>query len=104
VRPGRLGIALLLSVPDERVGELLTLSVRLEGPGGELVGLADRDAELEGTLMAEAPPEDWSLGFQLVPLAFNLDELLLEQEGAHVLIVEVDGQPGARVPFAVSVG
>jgi hypothetical protein len=109
VRPGRLGIAILLTVPDARVGELIRLSVRLEGPGGDAVGLADMAsdahvaAELEGTLVAEAEPGQGALGFQLVPLAFNLDGLRLEHEGAHALVVEVDGLPGVRVPFAVSV-
>jgi hypothetical protein len=110
VAPGRLGIGVLLSIPLARVGERIPLALRLEGPDGEPVPLAEPGsetligAELEGTLLAEPLPEGSPLDFQVVPLAFNLDGLRLESEGEHALIVEVDGVVAARVPFAVSVG
>jgi hypothetical protein len=92
------------------VDERIPLALRLEGPDGEPVPLAEPGsetliaAELEGTLLAEPVPEGSPLDFQVVPLAFNLDGLRLESEGEHALIVEVDGVLAARVPFAVSVG
>jgi hypothetical protein len=109
VHPGRLGIGVLLSVPLTRTDERIPLAVRLEGPQGEPVALADLTAdtlvaaELEGSLVADPAPADSPLDFQIVPLAFNLDGLRLESEGAHALIVEVDGVVAARVPFAVSI-
>jgi hypothetical protein len=109
VHPGRLGIGVLLSVPLSRTDEQIPLGVRLEGPQGEPVALADLTtdtlvtAELEGTLVAEPVPPGSPLGFQVVPLAFNLDGVRLEAEGEHAVIVEVDGVVAARVPFAVSV-
>jgi hypothetical protein len=108
--PGRVGIGVLLSVPLTRVDERIPLAVRLEGPHGEPVPLADYQsdmlvaAELEGSLVAEPAPPDSPLDFQLVPLAFNLDGLRLEAEGEYALIVEVDDVVATRVPFAVSVG
>jgi hypothetical protein len=110
VAPGRLGVGVLLSIPLDRVGERIPLALRLEGPDGTPVPLAEPGsesllaAELEGTLVAEPVPEGSPLGFQVVPLAFNLDGLRLEAEGEHALIVEIDGTLAARVPFAVSVG
>jgi hypothetical protein len=109
VHPGRLGIGVLLSVPLSRTDESIPLGVRLEGPSGEPVALADLTsealvaAELEGSLVAEPVPPGSPLDFQVVPLAFNLDGLRLEAEGEHALIVEVDGVVAARVPFAVSI-
>jgi hypothetical protein len=109
VHPGRLGIGVLLSVPLTRTEERIPLGVRLEGPQGEPVTLADLSsdalvvAELEGSLVAEPAPPGSPLDFQVVPLAFNLDGIRLEAEGEHALIVEVDGVVAARVPFAVSI-
>jgi hypothetical protein len=107
--PGRVGAGLLLTVPNTRVGQRIHLTLRLEGPDGEPLGLiADPDAQLlvaaeaEGALVAEAPPAS-GLDHQIVPLAFNLDGLRLVSDGVHALVVEVDGLPGARVPFAVLV-
>ena len=60
-------------------------------------------AEAEGELVAEPPPDGSPLGAQLVPLAFNLDGVRIEQAGAHDVIVEVDGAEAARVTFAVMV-
>jgi hypothetical protein len=108
--PGRVGIGVLLSVPLSRTEERIPLGVRLEGPHGDPVPLADTDsdllvaAELEGSLVAEPAPADSPLDFQVVPLAFNLDGLRLETAGEYALIVEVDGEIAARVPFAVTVG
>jgi hypothetical protein len=109
VRPGRLGIGLLLTVPHSRAGERIALAVRVEGPPGAPVALDDAGpeapvAELEGGLVAEPIPEGSPLDFQVVPLAFNVDGVRLEAEGAYALVVEVDGEPAARVPFAVVVG
>src|SRR3954452_24255572 len=107
--PGRVGIGVLLSVPLTRADERIPLGVRLEGPHGEPVPLADYEsdmlvaAELEGSLVAEPAPPDSPLDFQVVPLAFNLDGLRLESEGEYALIVEVDGEVASLVPFAVSV-
>jgi hypothetical protein len=109
VHPGRLGIGVLLSVPLSRTDEQIPLGVRLEGPQGEPVALADLTAdtlvtaELEGTLVAEPVPPGSPLDFQVVPLAFNLDGVRLEAAGEHAVVVEVDGAVAARVPFAVSV-
>jgi hypothetical protein len=109
VYPGRLGIAVLLSIPLARVDEKIPIGLRLEGPAGEPVPLAEPGsetliaAELEGSLLAEPAPPGSPLDFQIVPLAFNLDGLWLESEGEHALIVDVDGAIAARVPFAVSV-
>ena len=108
--PGRVGIGVLLSVPLTRADEQIPLAVRIEGPHGEPVPLADYQsdtlvaAELEGSLVAEPAPPGSPLDFQVVPLAFNLDGLRLESEGEYALIVEVDDVVAARVPFAVSVG
>jgi hypothetical protein len=109
VAPGRLGIGVLLSIPRTRVDERIQLALRLEGPDGEPVPLAEPGsetliaAELEGSLVAEPAPPDSPLDFEVVPLAFNLDGLRLESEGEHAVIVEVDGVLAARVAFAVSV-
>jgi hypothetical protein len=108
VSPGRLGIGLLLTVPHTRAGERIALSIRVEGPRGE-VQLADLTADapvaaLEGLLVAEPAPETSPLDFQVVPLGFNLDGVRLEAEGAYALVVELDGEAAARVPFAVTVG
>lgn len=107
-QPGRLGIGLLLSVPAERAGEPISLLLRVDGPDGQPVALsldpdtgALRSAHLEGTLVAEPPPPDSPLECQIVPLAFNVDGVRLEAPGLHVLVVDVDGKPAARVPFAV---
>jgi hypothetical protein len=108
--PGRVGIGVLLSVPRTRTEERIPLGVRIEGPDGEPVPLADYAAdmlvaaELEGSLVAEPAPADSPLDFQVVPLAFNLDGLRFEVAGEYALIVEVDGVVAARVAFAVSVG
>jgi hypothetical protein len=106
--PGRLGIGLLLSVPHARAGERIALAVRVEGPRGDPVPLADLAsdalvAELEGSLVAEPVPEQPKLDHQVVPLGFNLDGVRLESEGVHALVIEIDGEPAARVPFVVSV-
>ncbi len=108
--PGRLGVGLLISVPSERSGQPIALSLRIAGPDGESVALlANPDgqtlvaAEAAGTLVAEAAPDGSPLAAQLVPLAFNLDGLRLEHEGAHELIVEADGVEAARATFAVMV-
>ncbi len=108
--PGRLGVGLLISVPTERAGDPIALSLRLTGPDGNPVALVTGPhsetliaAEAEGTLVAEPPPEGTPLSAQLVPLAFNLDGLRIELAGTHELIVEVDGAEAARVPFAVMV-
>jgi hypothetical protein len=99
-----------MSIPRTRVDEQIPLAVRLEGPDGEPVPLAEPGsetlmaAELTGSLMAEPAPPGSPLDFQVVPLAFNLDGLRLESEGEHALIIEVDGVLAVRVPFAVSVG
>jgi hypothetical protein len=108
VSPGRLGIGLLLTVPHTRAGERIALSIRVEGPRGE-VQLADLASDapvaaLEGLLVAEPAPETSPLDFQVVPLGFNLDGVRLEAEGAYALVVELDGEAAARVPFAVTVG
>ena len=109
--PGRVAIGLLLSVPESRAGDRIPLGVRLEGPRGDPVALAAGEAEAEslvaqmqGALVAEPVPEESPLDFQMVPLAFNLDGVRLEAEGEHALVVELDGEPAARVPFAVIVG
>ena len=108
VAPGRLGIGVLLSIPLTRLGERIPLALRMEGPDGSPVALAEPGsedlvaAELEGSLQAE-PPAPGSLDFQVMPLAFNLDGVRLLAEGEHAVIIEVDGVLGARVPFAVSV-
>jgi hypothetical protein len=110
VAPGRLGIGVLLSIPLVRVGDRIPLALRMEGPDGAPVALAEPgsedliSAELEGTLQSEPPPAGSPLDFQVMPLAFNLDGVRLEAEGEHAVIVEVDGVLAARVPFAVSVG
>jgi hypothetical protein len=110
VSPGRLGVGVLMSIPSARVDEQIPLALRLEGPDGEPVPLAEPGsetlmaAELEGSLLAEPAPEGSPLDFQVVPLAFNLDGLRLESEGEHALIIEVDGVLAVRVPFAVSIG
>jgi hypothetical protein len=110
VSPGRLGVGVLMTIPRSRVDEQIPLVVRLEGPDGEPVPLAEPGsetlmaAELEGALLAEHAPAGSPLDFQMVPLAFNLDGLRLESEGAHALVIEVDGMVAVRVPFAVSVG
>jgi hypothetical protein len=109
-RPGRLGIGLLLSVPHSRAGERIPLAIRVDGPDGEPVALADVSetgdslvAEMEGSLVAEPVPDVPVLDFQIVPLGFNLDGVRLESEGPHALVIEVDGEPAARVPFVVTV-
>jgi hypothetical protein len=108
-RPGRLGIGLLLSVPHSRAGERIQLAIRVEGPRGDPVPLADASsdslvAEMEGSLVAEPVPEAPLLDFQVVPLGFNLDGVRVESEGVHALVVEIDGEPAARIPFVVTVG
>jgi hypothetical protein len=108
--PGRLGIGLLISVPAERAGSPIALSLRVSGPDGAPVALLGDPsmetliaAEAEGELVAEPPPDGSPLQAQLVPLAFNLDGVRIEQAGAHDVIVEVDGAEAARVTFAVMV-
>jgi hypothetical protein len=107
IRPGRLGIGLLLSVPHSRAGERIELAIRVEGPRGDPVPLADAAsdslvAEMEGSLVAEPVPEAPLLEFQIVPLGFNLDGVRLESEGVHALVIEIDGAPAARIPFVVA--
>jgi hypothetical protein len=110
VSPGRLGIALLLSIPLARVDERIPIALRIEGPDGEPVPLAEPGsetliaAELEGSLLADPAPEGSPLDFQLMPLGFNLDGMRLIAEGEHAVIVEIDGELAARVAFAVSLG
>ena len=106
--PGRIGAGVLLQVPVDRVGEEIPLALRLEGPDGEPVGIASQPnadvlvaAEVEGTLVPEPDPDGSPLDHQLVPIAFNLDGLRLEAAGVHTLVVEVDGERAAEVPFGV---
>ena len=108
--PGRLGIGLLISVPTGRTGDPIVLSLRVTDPDGMPVALvANPDmesliaAEAVGTLVADPPPEGTPLASQVVPLAFNLDGLRIEQAGAHDVVVEVDGEEAARVSFAVMI-
>ena len=108
--PGRLGIGLLISVPTERAGNPIALTLRVSGPDGEPVALITDPnsdtliaAEAAGTLVAEPPPVGTPLAAQIVPLAFNLDGMRIEQTGTHDVIVEVDGAEAARVSFAVMV-
>jgi hypothetical protein len=107
--PGRLGIGLLLTVPSSRTDEPIPLALRIEDPSGGPVALSALEAdtlvaaELEGALTAEPAPDGSPLDFQVVPVAFNLDAVRIEIAGAYAVVVEVDGRPAARVPFAVVV-
>jgi hypothetical protein len=108
VHVGRLGLAVLLSVPVARVGEEIALSVHLEGPDGAPIGLAEAGASvaggIAGTLVAGPAPAGAPLDFQIVPLAFNFDGLTLEAPGVYAAVVRIDGANAARVPFGVAAG
>jgi hypothetical protein len=106
VHVGRIGLAVLLSVPVARTGEQIPLSVHMEGPDGTPIGLSDAGAEVaggvSGSLVAGPAPEGFPLDAQLVPLAFNFDGLTLDQAGAYAAVIRIDGSEAARVAFGVA--
>lgn len=103
---GRLGIGIVLHLPGT---EPVRVGVRLDGPGDEPVRLADGDATraLDGIEASVTPgemPLGSPLGEHVVPLAINLDGLLLTGAGQYRVAVTIDGVDSGGAAFAVVPG
>jgi hypothetical protein len=92
VRHDRIGLGLVVrTAPDESGAHTLTLS--LLDPSGQPRLFGDRPA-FEANF---ASPE----GEGTATLALNLDGLVFETEGAHTIVVGIDGHETVRLPFRV---
>jgi hypothetical protein len=104
---GRIGLALILRVPAERIGEPHELEVRLEAPDGTLVPLAvtgdDAFDRIHGTFELDPPPPGAPVQEEEVfPVALNLDGVRLERPGGYRFVVAIDGADARAVPFGVA--
>src|SRR3954462_6964454 len=88
----RIGLALVVrTTPDEAGAH--TLSISLVDPKGEARSFGDKPS-FEATF---ASPD----GEGTATLALNLDGLVFEIEGAHTIVLGIDGAEAARLPFRV---
>ena len=101
---GRIGIGIVLRLPPERAGREVQVDLQLEGPGGDGVDLMTPDGArgLSG-LSARVTPGELPAGVpeHVVPLAINLDGVILAATGAYRVSVAVDGVPSGEAAFAV---
>jgi hypothetical protein len=95
VRHDRIGLGLVVrTTPDEAGAH--TLNISLLDPNGTPRLFGDKpsfDANF-------ASPE----GEGTATLALNLDGLVFETEGAHTIVVGIDGSEALRLPFRVQTG
>lgn len=92
VRHDRIGLGLVVrTTPDEAGAH--TLSISLLDPKGEARLFGDKPS-FEATF---ASPD----GEGTATLALNLDGLVFETEGAHTIVLGIDGTEAARLPFRV---
>jgi hypothetical protein len=92
VRHDRIGLGLVVrTTPDEAGAHTLTLS--LLDPSGTPRLFGDRP-----TFEANFASPD---GEGTATLALNLDGLVFETEGAHTLVLGIDGHEAVRLPFRV---
>jgi hypothetical protein len=95
VRHDRIGLGLVVrTTPDEAGAH--TLNISLLDPNGTPRLFGDKpsfDANF-------ASPE----GEGTATLALNLDGLVFETEGAHTIVVGIDGAEAVRLPFRVQTG
>ncbi|HJX08408.1 MAG TPA: hypothetical protein VJ736_10095 [Actinomycetota bacterium] len=92
VRHDRIGLGLVVrTTPDEAGAH--TLSISLVDPKGEARSFGDKPS-FEATF---ASPD----GEGTATLALNLDGLVFEIEGAHTIVLGIDGAEAARLPFRV---
>jgi hypothetical protein len=92
VRHDRIGLGLVVRTTPEEAGPH-TLSISLLDPNGEPRLFGDKpsfDANF-------ASPE----GEGTATLALNLDGLVFDAEGAHTIVVGIDGNEAVRLPFRV---
>jgi len=92
VRHDRIGLGLVVRTPPDEAGAH-TLSISLLDPTGTPRLFGDKpsfDANF-------ASPD----GEGTATLALNLDGLVFETEGAHTIVVGIDGNEAVRLPFRV---
>lgn len=109
----RLGIAITISVPYGQTNKNHQLHVRLTNDDGENVQIGLQMSnpanptsfgptpltQIEAVFNAGRPPTLQQGDAQLMPMALNLDGVVLEQPGGYTLLVEVDGDEVGRARF-----
>jgi hypothetical protein len=96
-RHDRIGLGVIVRTTPAEVGDH-RLSIGLSGPSGPIAFGRAPDGSPRATVDATfaTPPGDGS-----ATLALNLDGLTFEDEGDHALVLTIDGQERARLPFRV---
>ena len=93
-----LGIAALLRVPSEEMGQQLALEVDIQGGEG---GGSILPEPLRGIVSAERPPHAYNDSDLLLHLALSFASLVFDSPGSYKVVLRIDGQPLAESQFMV---
>lgn len=108
----RIALALLITVPYTATNRNHTLTIRLQGPDGESIPIARRVTPGSGGNPQIDPINEMSANFNIgrppflaegdaqhVPLAINIDGLIIERPDAYSFVIEIDDHEITRVVF-----
>ena len=103
---GRLGVGIVLRLPAATTGDSVQVDLRVAGPDGCTLDLLTGDGAraltgLSAQVTLGALPGGSPLREHVVPLAINLDGVLIPRAGAYEVAVDVDGVPTGEASFAV---
>ncbi len=111
-RHDRLGIGIIISVPYTATNQQHTMELSLEDEDGDVLVLGDappaqgddqpqKIRKLGANFNVGRPPDLTPGAEQNVPLALNINNLLLEQPGRYRIAIQIDGSEEAVLPFTV---
>jgi hypothetical protein len=94
-----LGVAASLRVPADEQGEQLAIEVDIQS--GEEGSSILTEEPIRGIVSAVPPPHAPPDSDLLLHLAFSFVSLQFESPGTYSIVLRVDGQPVAELPFKV---
>lgn len=111
-RHDRLGIGVIISVPYTATNQPHKMELRLEDEDGQVLVLGDappaegeeqpqKIRRLGANFNVGRPPDLTPGAEQTVPIALNVNNLLLERPGRYRIVIEIDGSEEAVLPFSV---
>lgn len=110
-RQPRLGICVLVRVPYTETNRMHTFTIKMLDDDGNTIPIADappgsdnpeaKVRELTGQFNIGRPPTIAPGDEQIVPLAVNIDGLLVSHPGTISVVIEVNGEEKRRLPMRI---